>query len=261
MKTEYYQAHIVVDRETREDIENITRGQSASMDNKAEQLWYAERRKRVTASRAGGIAKMRKTTKRANRVKEMLYTKFRGNRNTIYGMVSEETSRKEYTTYMHQHGHTGLTVSTSGLNISDESPWLAASPDGLVLDPSYTPVEGLVELKNPSSVQDMTISEACESKKAFCIKMRQGTGEQTQQLDKNHDYYYQVQCQLYCTQRTWCNFVVRTRKDLYIERIHYDEQWWRTQLPKLETFYFKALLPELACPRYHTGGIRETKEP
>ena len=91
MKTEYYQAHIVVDRETREDIENITRGQSASMDNKAEQLWYAERRKRVTASRAGGIAKMRKTTKRANRVKEMLYTKFRGNRDTIYGM--------EYTTY------------------------------------------------------------------------------------------------------------------------------------------------------------------
>jgi len=184
MKTEYYQAHIVVDRETREDIENITRGQSASMDNKAEQLWYAERRKRVTASRAGGIAKMRKTTKRANKVKEMLYTKFRGNRDTIYGMVSEETSQKEYTTYMHQHGHTGLTVSTSGLNISDESPWLAASPDGLVLDPSYTPVEGLVELKNPSSVQDMTISEACESKKGFCIKMRQGTGEQTQQLDK-----------------------------------------------------------------------------
>jgi len=26
MKTEYYQAHIVVDRETREDIENITKG-------------------------------------------------------------------------------------------------------------------------------------------------------------------------------------------------------------------------------------------
>jgi len=67
-------------------------------------------------------------------------------------MVSEETSRKEYTTYMHQLGHTGLTVSTSGLNISDESPWLAASPDGLVLDPSYTPVEGLIESKNPSLI-------------------------------------------------------------------------------------------------------------
>jgi len=195
MKTEYYQAHIVVDREAKEDRENITRGQSASMDNKVEQLWYAKRRKRVKSSRAGGIAKMRKTTKRANKVKEMLYTKFRGNRDTIYSMVSEETSQKEYTTYMHQHGHTGFTVSTSGLNISDESPWLAASPDGLVRDPSYTPVEGLVELKSPSSVQDMIISEACESKKGFCIKMRQGTGEQTQQLDKNHDYYYQVQCQ------------------------------------------------------------------
>ena len=83
MKTKYYQAHIVVDGEAREDIENITRGQSASMDNKAEQLRYAERRKRVKSSRAGGIAKMRKTTERANKVKEMLYTKFRGNRDNL----------------------------------------------------------------------------------------------------------------------------------------------------------------------------------
>ena len=218
-----------------------------------EQLWYAERRKRITASRVAGIAKMRKNTKTANKVKEMLYTKFRGNAHTLYGVINESTSRNEYITYMHNHGHTGLTVSLSGLTISQQSPWIAASPDGMVLDPSHVPSEGLVELKNPSSVQDMTIVEACEMKKGFCIKKRQGTV----QLDRNHDYYYQVQCQLYCTERAWCDFVVRTKKDLYIERIQFDQQWWQNQLPKIKTFYFNALLPELACPRHHTGGIRE----
>ena len=48
---------------------------------------------------------------------------------------------------MHNHGHTGLTVSLSGLTISQQSPWIAASPDGMVLDPLYAPSEGLVELK------------------------------------------------------------------------------------------------------------------
>ena len=31
-------------------------------------------------------------------------------------------------------------------------------------------------------------------------------------------------------------------------------------LPKLHNFYFTAILPELALPRMHTGGIREPKE-
>ena len=158
---------------------------------------------------------------------------------------------------MHQQGHPNLavTVSSSGLVISEDSPWLAASPDGIVVDTMCTQ-QGLVELKNPSSVQDMTISEASK-KKGFCIKFEEGTGKC---LDKNHNYYFQVQCQIYCTRRQWCDFVVRTNKDLYVERIYPDCQWWKTQLLKVEKFYFKALLPELACPRHHIGGIREPVE-
>ena len=129
---------------------------------------------------------------------------------------------------MHNHGHTGLTVSLSGLTISKQSPWIA-------VDPSYTPSEGLVQLKYPSSVQDMTIAEACEMEKGFCIKQKQ----ETVQLDRNHDYFYQVQCQLYCTERAWCDFVVRTKKDLYIERIYvqFDEHWWQKQLLKIKLFF------------------------
>jgi len=61
-----------------------------------EQNWYVERRKRITASKAGAISKMRKGTKRANKVKELLYTKFRGNKHTSYGTANEEASRQAY---------------------------------------------------------------------------------------------------------------------------------------------------------------------
>ena len=57
------------------------------------------------------------------------------------------------------------TISLSGLTISKQPPWIAASPDGMVTDSSHTPSEGLVELKNPSCVQDITIAEACEMKR------------------------------------------------------------------------------------------------
>ena len=39
---------------------------------------------RITASCVGGIAKMRKTTKRSKKVEELLYSTFRA---TIYGQV------------------------------------------------------------------------------------------------------------------------------------------------------------------------------
>ena len=225
MKTTYYKAHVVLDNDKRHEIEMSTRNQNTSP------LWHDERFKRITASRVGGIAKMRKTTKRGNKVREMLYTKFCGNADTAYGIVNEDVSRNEYVKHMQEKGHTGLTVSSSGLVISNLTPWLAASPDGVVVDPSSTPSDGLLELKNPRSVQDMSISDACKSKKGFCITKRNSN----QHLDKNHDYYYQVQCQLYCTQKAWCDFVVRTKKDLYVERIHVDKTWWQAQLQKLQT--------------------------
>ena len=56
--------------------------------------WMVERRKQLTASNAGSIAKMRKTTKRSNQVKGLLYSHFRGNVATLYGITTEENLDK-----------------------------------------------------------------------------------------------------------------------------------------------------------------------
>ena len=58
-----------------------------------------ERRKRLTASNVGSIAKMRKPTKRSNKVKGLLYSSFGGNVTTLYGITTEETARHDYITY------------------------------------------------------------------------------------------------------------------------------------------------------------------
>ena len=61
---------------------------------------------------------------------------------------------------------------------------------------------------------------------------------------------------MYCTQRLWCDLVVRT-KDMHIERIYYQPEFWlKKVLPKLKAFLFTAILPELASPLGATA-IRE----
>lgn len=53
----------------------------------------------------------------------------------------------------------------------------------------------------------------------------------------------------------WCDFVVRRTNlyDMLVERINRDKQLWTYEMIlKLESFYVKVILPELALPRYGT---------
>ena len=242
----FYRTNVVVTKDEACEIERSTKSQSDSA------MWMEERKKRVTASKVGGIAKMRPGTKRAKKVEDMLYTRFSGSAATRYGVLMEEETRKQYVTYQQQHGHPGLQTEQAGLCISCSNPWLAASPDGIVHDPNSQPATGLLEIKNPYSARNDTIQEFA-TKTSSCLSIKQNT----LYLKHGHDYYFQIQCQLYCADKAWCDFVVRTNKEIHIERIHQDREWWTLQLAKCKKFYFSALLPELACPRYRKGGIRE----
>lgn len=252
LKTGFYETKVVV---TPEEVKAIERQTLDQADN---EQWFNERRKRITASMSGGIAKMRATSKRSKKVQQLLYNIFRGNTATRYGSEKEDETRQQYITYMKQNGHPNLTVEACGLFVSLENPWLAGTPDGLVHDPSDDSSQplGLVEIKNPYSARNLTLGEAIKSP-TLCLEQNKKEDNKTYKLKRRHDYYFQIQCQLYCTNRDWCDFVVRTEKDMHVERIRCDNSWWTSNIDKLKTFYFSALLPELACPRHHKGGIRE----
>ena len=246
LKSTFYETKVVFTSEAARELEQTTRNQSDS------DQWRSERRKWITASNTGAIAKMRATTKRSKKLQELLYSGFKGNKTTTYGSEKEEIARQEYITYQQRNNHPDLAVHDCGLFVSKDSNWLAATPDGLVHDPSDSQhPTGLLEIKNPYAAKDKDLTEACRTS-SFCLEKGNSL-----RLKHQHNYYYLVQCQLYCVDQHWCDFVVRTNKDMYIEHFYRDTKWWDGQLEKLRKFYFGALLPELASPRYKCGGIRE----
>ena len=158
-------------------------------------------------------------------------------------------------------GNPKFTTQRVGLVISVDNPWIAASPDDRAIDSLAAQSRGIVEYKNPFSVRDLTLPEACDQVKSFCLEKQEEMGQLTCKLKWRHNYYYQVQCQMYCCDVEWCDFVIRTNKDFHVEHIPRDKVWWQQQLSKLNDFYFRALLPELACPRQGKGGVREPTPP
>ena len=84
--------------------------------------------------------------------------------------------------------------------MSTKHPWLAASPDGLANDPCEENAEGVVEYKNPYNARDMTISEAAEKIKDFCLSQYESCHLS---LKESHDYYYQIQATMFCTNGNW----------------------------------------------------------
>lgn len=116
LKTSYYRTKVVATGDEAKAIETRTRDQADGMQ------WLAERRKRLTTSKVGGIAKMRRTTKRSNKVKELLYSTFKGNKATRYGCAKEEETIQQYIAYQRSHGHPDLSVEKCRLYVSVSNP-------------------------------------------------------------------------------------------------------------------------------------------
>ncbi len=82
-----------VTQEERISIEQQTRDQDYS------DQWQQERRKRLTASVVGGIAKLKEKTKKSKKVQAPLYSTFRGNKATHYGRSMEAVSIHQYVSH------------------------------------------------------------------------------------------------------------------------------------------------------------------
>lgn len=58
-------------------------------------------------------------------------------------------------------------------------------------------------------------------------------------------------------QKKFCVFAVWTPKGMKAETILFDKQFWEEQMfPKLQTFFYDCLLPEIVVPRYPGRPIR-----
>ena len=124
--------------------------------------------------------------------------------------------------------------------------YLGASPDGLVCYGGE--VCGCIEVKCP----DKSVSEACSMPQFYCTKDENDTVK----LKPCHNYYYQIQGQLAILNLEWCDFIIWTNKDLHVERVKADHEFWQLQcLPKLQSYYYNVMLPEIVYPRHPSNII------
>jgi len=143
-----------------------------------------------------------------------------------YGLQYEAVAVMAY------NSENNVQVRECGIFVCKALPFLAASPDGLVNDII------VLEVKCPYSarhgvINDVTVPYLVMENDSLCLR-------------DNHDYYYQVQGQLLCTGREYCDFVVYTQLDMKTVRIKRNDIFISTMTNKLKHFYdnhfMKALL-------------------
>lgn len=223
-------------------IEEATRSQSRCS------LWYQVRQRRITGYKCGQILRQKSRTPAL--LKSVLY-----DRPLIplpmpikWGQDHEAAAREAYVKTMHLRGHTSVEVKSSGFVIHPQQGWFGSSPDGIVIDSSNTACFGLLEIKCPYTKRDMSPEEACEDPNFYCYKADNGTFA----LKRSHQYYDQVQLQLYVSAdfSDWCDFCVYTTKGVMIERIYADHEWATRAIGQLNDYFDNVMLPEIVYPLY-----------
>ena len=202
-----------------EEVEQSTRDQSNS------NRWFKEREQRLTASNFGFVMQ-RKANPSVPFLRSIFEKKNVRAPALQHGKKHETAAKEEYLKKKE-----GAHLHECGLVVHKEMPFLGASPDAVVCQDGES---GIIEVKCPYSARDMTIEEACKLTKFF---LRQHPETKDINLNENHLHYAQVQGQLLITGANFCDFVVYTIKDIFIQRIELDADYVENLLKKLCTFY------------------------
>ena len=185
--------------------------------------WYSIRKYRITASRFGEILHRHLDTPPDRLVLSILQLRKFSSLATTWGIENETKAIQAYMDHKRSCGVDTFVVAPCGFFVCESHPFLGATPDGAVHDPSatYQPY-GFLEVKCPYSHRNHTLAEACEMPGFFCRLETCSDGTQQIKLRVNHSYYAQVQGQMAVGNRPWCDFVVYTTKDVSVERIDFD---------------------------------------
>ena len=185
--------------------------------------WYSARLAKVTASRVSDILAKTKSgpaASRQNYMAQLIVERLTGNRvegfesdAMVWGRETEPQARAAYEFL------TDASVAEEGFVIHPAIPDFGASPDGLVGG------DGLLEIKCPNTAQhlDVLLSGTIPAK-----------------------YVTQMQAQMACTGRAWCDFVsfdprMPGEMQLFVQRVARDDAF----IAEMES-EIRAFLAELA---------------
>ena len=208
-------------------------------------LWFAERRGRITGSVCGRVINRNSNIFPKSLIETVLKTSSIRTAAMVMGSEQEDRILVRYLQHKRENGQPDIAVQKAGFLIDKDYGWLGASPDAVVTEHSSTSrSKGCVEIKAAVSFFEKSVSEAVTSNKTFCLTT---DADKAIQLKRNHAYFHQCQLQLFVGRDMfeWCDFVVATERDLFIERITLDRDWVSTNVQQLESFYDSFILPRL----------------
>lgn len=178
--------------------------------------WFKARENRITGSIVGAILGLSPFMKPKDVMRQMVREyhgaerESQGNAATNYGTNHEPLALADYELQYNKVELCGFYTKGTALG---------ASPDGLIDDDGL----GLIEIKCPYSLKDKI-------------------DPQFKSIDEQPHYYAQIQFQLYCTDRKWCDFYQWSAHGHKLERVEINEAWLDENLPKLGDFYAKYLI-------------------
>ena len=200
---------------------------------------HSERSKRITSSRRAHQIKTRNENfeKLADQCKN---NKFQGRMNEAmaYGISSESIVRDAFVNL------TGKIVNKIGLVIKIDQPFLAASPDGIILTE-----KALLEIKCPFSCKSKAVLD--RETKISNVPYVQFDDNGNVELKRQDVYCTQVQVPMYVLGFDKCYFFVYSSKDSFLIAIKRHNSFFSESIPKIESFYFKFFLPALSRKDKH----------
>lgn len=176
---------------------------------------------RITASNVKRVPKL-PNTPHEKAVLSLTSNTFRGNAATRRGQHFEPIARAQF------ERETGLKVSLSGTVVSEELPFLSATPDGII--DSH---DAILEIKCP----DTDDCKALIARGSYEVKCK---GDDIFFLDPEHDkgFYSQVQFTMLCTKKTLCFFYVWSPLSVAPFTVPFNEHFIRQHMARLTKFFF-----------------------
>lgn len=184
--------------------------------------WFKKRVGRVTGSNAGAALGINPYKSPEDLIRQMVREyhgrerEFVSNVATEWGSFNEDGAQAEYIM------ETGNAVMECGFFVHPEHDWLGASPDGLVSD------NGLIEIKCPFGQRDKN-------------------PPQFKTAEQQPHYYAQMQIEMACAEKIWCDFYQWAPNGSELERIERDDKWLAWAIPELKAFH-ELYLSELDNP-------------
>eukprot|EP00794_Sanderia_malayensis_P010417 gene10417-11507_t len=230
--------HITISDEDAKQIELDTKSQAKGSG------FFHHRAGRIGASMSKSASHTDPSKPSQSLIKSICYPeifKFT-NAATEYGCQHEKAAIKLFEIDMKKK-HVNYKAIQCGMFINKRSPFIHATPD--FLSSCDCCGIGCGEVKCPFCMDGIDIDGYLE-KPSSCL-MKDPDGEVI--LKRNHQYFYQVQQQIFTTELPFCDFVVfgfATSKSAFLhERIIPDQCHWDKVLPRLSQFWQYCVLPEI----------------